>query len=190
MKKMHKSNLSPVKKSYSSKQILQNKLKMAAAGERIRGLSVQVKFTVSGGVHGEYFYESIEFDSDGNIQYEREDQLLKKKREKTIGQADRSQLNTIFKDLFDSGIMDLKKQDQQIPPDTVVGFLTLRSGKKEKTVLLPMDEFEPEKPQLTSIRLKLYSGKVLNIPTEFVPKKIMKAIDSITKMPKVMIIRS
>lgn len=185
MKKIHKSNLTPVKKTYSSKQILQNKLKMAAAGERIQGLSVQVKFTVSGGVHGEYFYESIEFDSDGNIQYEREDQLLKKKREKTIGQADRSRLNTIFKVLFDSGIMDLKKQDLLIPPDMVVGFLTLRSGKKVITVLLPMDEFGPEKPRLAPIRLKLYSGKALNIPPKFVSKKIIKVIDSISKMPNI-----
>lgn len=162
---------------------LQNKLKMAATEKPIQCLSVQVEFTVSGGVYGEHFYESIEFDSDGNIRYESEDQLLKKKRERTIGQADRSQLNRTFKDLLESGILDIKKQTLQIPPDMVVGFLTVRSGKKEKTVLVPMDEVEPEKRRLTPIGLKLYSGKALNISPEFVPKKIIKAINSITKMP-------
>ncbi len=183
MVEIHKSSPSAVKKSYSSKQILQNKLKMAAAGKRIPGLSVQVKFTASGGVHGEYLYESIDFDSDGNIQYESEDQLQKKKRKKASGQVDRSQLNIIFKHLSNSGIMDQKKQEQPIPPDTLVGFITVRSGKKEKTVFFPMDEFEPEKRRPTPTRLKLPSGRVLIIPPKFVPKRIIEAMNSIAKVP-------
>lgn len=175
--------LRKTKLSQKQKEILVKKLKIAATGNPVSGLPIDVNLTVSGGVSGEFFYESIGFDSDGNIYYEIEDQIEKTVRKRTSGRVKVKQLRDVFNDILKSKVLDMQDFAQQIPPDTVVGFITVRSGKKEKSVFFPMDDFAPEKPRVAPVDILLHSGKALKIQSKFVPKKIMNTMDSISKIP-------
>lgn len=168
-------------------QRLQAKLKQAAQGKCVAGVGVQVNFMVTGGVHGEHLFESIQIDTDGNVLYERKDQLRKQRGKKTVGQVDRALLKKVFADIQKCNLAGVRKQIQQIPPDMLVGSLTVRCGKYEITNFFPMDEIDFGVPKRRpTTKLKLHSGKVMTISPRIVPSRIIKAMDSLTEVPKLL----
>lgn len=173
-----------VRLSRRQKEVVKNKLKTLGIGNPVTGKKIEVNLTVSGGVSGEYFLESIDFDSDGNVHFASQDQLRRKKLKKTSGQIALRDMKNVFKSILSSELLDNPGFSGQIPPDTLVGLITVRSGKKEQTVIFPMDDIEPLKPRTSQRKLKLHSGKTLYIRSKVVPKKIENLIGRISELPK------
>ena len=173
-----------VRLSRRQKQVLENKLKTLGTGKPVTGKGIEVNLTVSGGVTGEYFLESIEFDSDGNIHYASEDQIRKKKLKKTSGQIVLGDVKRVFKGILSSELLDNHGFSGQIPPDTLVGLITVKSGKKEQTIFFPMDDIEPQKPSTSQRKLNLHSGRTLYFRSKLVPRKIENLIGKISELPK------
>lgn len=179
------------RKTLSGGKRLQEKLKQAAAGKKISGLGVQARFMVTGGTHGERFFECTDLDSDGHVLYESEDQLRRRPRRKIEGYVATDAMRKVFADLRNSGLVGRKHRPQQILPDTLVGCLTVRSGRYEEMVVFPVDEPEPKmrRPRAMAT-LKLHSGKELVIAPTVASKRLIKAAYSLCKLPEVLAKRS
>ena len=164
---------------------MQGKLKQATSGKRVAGKGVQIRFMVAGGMPSERFLECIDVDSGGNAIYESEDKLRRLRRKKTVGRVPAAVLKEVFTDVRKCGQTQQKRPAQEILPDSLVGFLTVRSGDREETVYFPVElEGEGAHPGWTTVRL--YSGRELNITRRLIPKRFIRAMESLSKVPEAM----
>ncbi len=162
---------------------MQGNLKQAASGEHVAGEGVQVRLMVEGGARGERFFECIDIDNDGNALYEREDQLRGLRRKKIVGRVRFELLKAVFADVNNCGRIRQKQPAPQIRPGTAVVFLTVRSGDREETVYFPV-ELEPRDARPAATIVKLFSGNKLVIAHRIAPKRFIKAVDSLSRVPE------
>ena len=142
---------------------------------------------VEGGAPGERLYECVVIDSDGNVLYETEDKLRRRRRRKVSRQLAPDRLKAAFATVRACAGLEYKGFAGQILPGTLVGFLRVQSGKKEETVYFPLEEAETVRRGIAApSRLRLHSGKKLAVPRGAVPRRFITAADSINKVAKLL----
>ena len=170
------------KKGWPSRPLCK-KLTAAAKGSLTGAQRVEVSFLVEGGAPGERFFEHVVIDSDGNAQYEVEDKLLRRRRRTANARLDPTMLRSAFVSARDCARGEYRPYAQQIPPDSLVGSVTVRSGEQRDTVHFPIEQAETVRKLATAqSRLKLHSGKKLATPRRALPLRFVRAVESLSKI--------
>jgi hypothetical protein len=117
----------PLKPFQDAREVIKSRLSIASRAPADQARGIALTYRVSGGPPGKRLLQILRVAGEGDVTYEHQDELHKQKPVRTRMVLPPDEVMALFRQVYESGILELRDPGAGFLPDSVIGAIVIES---------------------------------------------------------------